>query len=257
MSDSSRVERRRQEQIAEKGKEKAKPQDKKGDFEKLLEQQKFTPKSLTSNINQENATREGAREIIKKQEHKGDESKDKEKERGKDKGGGERKADAKVAEQRVVARGSLKDGRGSGGGGQGFQGGGYGGGQRGRKGTAAELVKAGAKGLPADLKSRFIQKLKSTMGQDPAKLSQEILNQLVAYVKIGINKKGKKEIMIDLHEKIYKGLKLKVTSEKDGKVSVHLLTANSKTRSVFKREQSSIKKALEDKGIEVDDIIIS
>ncbi len=90
----------------------------------------------------------------------------------------------------------------------------------------------------------------------PKQLSQEILNQLVRYVRIGLNKEGNKEIELDLHKEVFKGLRLRLTAN-HGKVSVHFLTANSDVRELFKRETSKIEGALVARGIAVQEIKVS
>jgi hypothetical protein len=67
---------------------------------------------------------------------------------------------------------------------------------------------------------------------------------------------GDQEIQIDLHEKIFRGLKLRVTSRK-GKVDVHFLAADAKTRSIFEKNKDDIRDALEKKGILVEEILIT
>lgn len=87
----------------------------------------------------------------------------------------------------------------------------------------------------------------------PKTFSQEILNQLVRYVRIGLNKKGQKEIQIDLHQNVFKGLALRVSAD-HGKVNLHFLTADRGVQALFEREKPAIQEALRQKGIAVGEI---
>jgi uncharacterized membrane-anchored protein YjiN (DUF445 family) len=127
-----------------------------------------------------------------------------------------------------------------------------------RKGIDLKQQKLAAKLEAASLHGKFMEKLQTSLAKglrEPG-MTQAVLNQLVQYVKFGINQAGDKEIQVELHERIYKGLKLRVAS-KEGKVLVHFMAADDKTRAVFDKNRDEIKKALEKKGILVEDILIT
>jgi hypothetical protein len=166
---------------------------------------------------------------------------------------GDRKTDAKEAEQRVVAKHGLSDeGRGGGGGKRG------GGGFSRRGGTSARRAKAEAgKQAPAMLKAQFARKLASAAKQPSRMLSQKVLNQIVQFVRIAVNSDEQKEISVDLHEKIFKGLKLRVTSKGKGKVAVHFTAASDEARNLFENSRASIRGALKRRGIDVAEITVT
>ena len=201
------------------------------------------------------ATKQAAREI-EKREDRGRYQKGREKgeeKEAKKSTDGERRTDAKTAQERVVAKQSLKDdrggGRGSGGGRGGFEG------RRGSKAVHKGLQK-GMQG-PSLLKLQFAQKLAGTLkGADPA-FSQQILNQIVGKVRLLMNSDEEKEIRLELHEKFFKGLKMRVVRKGKGRVTIHLITADSQTREIFQNQQDAIKKALGRKGIEVADFSVT
>ena len=255
MADINRVDRNADERAAEQSKEQSKPKAKKSDFDKAIDRQVATQKNpIFQKAHQENVTRESYREHAREMEQRQDKKAEKKKEEKANEGDrGERKTDAKIAEQKVVGKGTYKDNQGD----RDGQSQGFGGGRRSRKGLEGKLMKAGARGLPLDLKSKFAQKLKDAFGKDTPKLSQEVINKIIQFVKVRINKEGEKEIELELSDKIFKGLKLKVATKGKGKVVVHLKTKNSKTRSIFEKEKSSIREALSKRGIQVDDIVIT
>ena len=127
-----------------------------------------------------------------------------------------------------------------------------------RRGISLALKKMGNKPGPAILGAKFNDQLRASLkaaGESP-RLTQAILNQLVTYVKLGLNRRGEKEIQIELHERIFRGLKLRVTS-RDGKVGVHFHAADAKTRRLFEESRPTLHAALSAKGILVDEIIVS
>jgi len=253
----SRAERARQDRLAEKPKETEKPKEGPSQFDRVLEESRTLQRTLPSTqTTQRFATEQATREAQRRDERSHDDGKkdDKDKDKGKDQGRGEKKSGTGDADQKVVAKGSLKDSRG-GGGGEGR--GGYSGGQ-GRRGVASTQLKTISKVITPTLHGKFAEKLQASIAKsvaDPG-LSQAIINKLVQYVRLGINRMGDKEIQIDLHEKVFRGLKLRVTSHK-GKVDVHFMTADAKTRSIFEKNTDSIRDALEKKGILVEDIRVT
>ena len=56
-----------------------------------------------------------------------------------------------------------------------------------------------------------------------------MLDQIIQVIKVGMNKDDQKEIHLDLNEKVFRGLSLKITS-KNGKVDLHWLFSNGRRR---------------------------
>ncbi|MBT3182531.1 MAG: hypothetical protein HN337_08510 [Deltaproteobacteria bacterium] len=256
-----RSERVRQDKVKERQKEAEKTKPKDSDFNEVLRKSKVPQQPMIRPQTQsKTATEYALKEAVKHQEKKGDENKKEDrddKEEGRDSRQEGKKPQGKIAQQKVIAKGKLKQGnQQSGGKGQR----GFGGGNTSRKGMAKALKKAGARSLPIDLKGKFASKLsdtlKATAGPDRAQLTQQVLNQLIQYVKVGMNRKGEKEIQIDLHEKIFKGLKLRVIS-REGKVAVTFSASDRKGREILEKNKDDISRALKDKGIEVDEIVVN
>ncbi len=257
-----RAERVRQDRVRQRQKETEKPKPRDSDFNEVLKKSKVPQQPMIRAQTQSKAATEYAiREAVKHQDKKGDENKkdDKDdKEESRDSRQEGKKPQGKIAQHKVIAKGKLKQGNQQSSGGRGQ--GGFGGRNTGRRGVSKALKKAGAKSLPIDLKGKFASKLadtmKATSGPDRAQMTQQVLNQLIQYVKIGMNRKGEKEIQIDLHEKIFKGLKLRVIS-REGKVAVMFSSSDRKGREVLEKNKDDISRALKDKGIEVDEIVVS
>lgn len=255
MGEVSRSEKARQERLAEKPKEKEQVKEKQSEFDKVLQEsrtvQKTTPTTQTPT---KASTEQAAREAHRREDRSKDEDQRDQKDKDKKGDQSEKRGDAKTADQKVIAKGPMKDG--GGGGGKGDKGG-FSFGQS-RKGVDLKQQKLAAGLDAAALHGKFAQKMQASLAKglrDPG-MTQAILNQLVQYVKVGINQEGDKEIRIELHERIFKGLKLRVLS-KEGKVLVHFMAADDKTRAVFDKNKDEIRKALEKKGILVEDILIT
>lgn len=251
-----RAERARQERLTEKPKEQERVKDKQSQFDRVLQKsrglQKSQPLTQTTKQATEHAVKEGYKREDRGRDDEKKEHKDKD-EKG-DRGSSSKRGDGKAADQKVVGKGHLKDGRG-GGGKEGRGGFSFG---QGRRGLTLKQAKVTSRMAQAAMQGKFMQKLQASMAKGvkgPA-LTQSVLNQLVQYVRVGINKEQQKEIRIDLHEKIFRGLKLKITS-RDGKVLVHFMAADHQTRSVFDKNKDDIRKALEKKGILVEDILVT
>ncbi len=247
----------RQERIRQEAQEKAKAKPKESEFDRLVKEGQASQAGQAAKVQSKPITEQAMEEAAKRQE-KEQEMRQKDKEERKEKKEtretGE-KADAKVAQHKVVGKGP----RGQGGRGGGGKGGGYQGSTT-RRGLTKQLAKAGVKTLPADLQKKFAAKMaqlaKDLDRPDGARLNQEVLNKIVQYVRIGINRKGEKEIQLDLHERIFRGLRLRVT-EKGGRVSVHFRTFDEKGRAVFERNSDAIRDALAKRGIEVEEITVA
>jgi len=201
------------------------------------------------------ATRQAAKEVEKREDRgRNQKGRDKGEEKDAKKGAeGERKTDAKTAQERVVSKQNLKDDRGGSRGGSGGRGG-----FEGRRGS--ESVRKGLqKGMqgPALLKAQFAKRLAGAMKGSEAAFSQQVLNQIVGKVRLLMNSDEEKEVRLELHEKYFKGLKMRVASKGKGRVTIHFITADSETREIFQNQQDAIKKALGRKGIEVADFSVT
>ncbi len=174
---------------------------------------------------------------------------------------------AKEAERRVVGRGSLSE-RGHGGG-EGGRGGGEGSGkqegQRGQKGFVAlpgsetgSGIKGEAKGIihgSFEMELHAAQSLAHpTPPTKPLAANKALLDQIVQYCRVVTKTDGDKEIDMQLHEVIFKGLKLRVMINKDGQVVATFVTQSKEVLDLFNAQKSELKKALAQKGIAVESI---
>ena len=249
-------------QIAEQVKEPYQPK-KEGQstFDKILESNRMmrkAPQQVQDNV-ERNKTETRVERHQDQGEKGGDSKKDeKERETMKEKAKEERKSAAEAG-KRVVGKGQKKDGSGAGTGqGKGGKGQGFGKGvfRKAKEGLKkGEFTKAGLAGLE---QSKFALKLKSEMNSVhlTREFIQKMVNQLVKIVKTGINKDGEKEIRLDLHERIFKGLRLRVAL-KDGKVSVHFKTSSGEVKELFANSSEDIQKQLEAKGISIREITVT
>lgn len=232
-------------------------------FDKVLEQNRLLQKS--SQPVQVNLIKEGSQEdrVSRRQEH-GERGKDKqqdekEKERTKQKAKEERSPEAQTG-QRVMGRGQTKGNSDKGGGKSGHQDrGGYGGGLQQRR--KIEELKKGEFAKAAQVATeatKFASQLKDQMRT--AHLSREfvqkLVNQIVSFCRAGLNKEGDKEIRLDLNERIFKGLQLRVAL-KHGKVDVQFGTSSQDVRELFTNSSKDIKKELESKGVLVGEIKVT
>ena len=254
----SRAERARQERAPERPKLQPQPKPKESDFNRALEKSRLASQLTPQTGTQSKVTTERAiRQVLKQEDRRGEDRRrdDDERDEGRDSRSKGKQSNGKVAGQKVVAKGTLKQSSSGAGGGRGSFGQALG-----RKSMARVLTKAGVKSIPIDLQTRFAarlaQAMKGATAAEQAQLSQKILNLLVQYVRVGINKKGEKEIQVDLHEQIFRGLKLRVIA-RNGKVAVHFKTSDTQGRRALEGNTSAIRDALSKKGIEVDEIVVS
>jgi hypothetical protein len=256
VDESTKVDLARQDRIRDQTAEKPKPKPQESDFGELMKKGQLSQQATAATLRNKPVTEQAIHEAAKRQEREQEGKKDDE-ERRKDKKQvkqGDERHDVRTADQKVVGKGARRQG--GGGSGEGRQGGFDGSTQR--RGITKMLQRAGAKALPADLQAKFAARLAQAQraGPSQAVLAQQVLNKIVQYVRIGINKAGEKEIQLDLHERIFRGLKLRVT-EKDGKVGVHFRTSDARGREVFEKNRDAIRDALAKKGIEVAEITIA
>lgn len=257
VDESRKVDQARDDRVRDMAKERVKPRPPaEGEFDKILERSKMAQQLGPQQGQQmktatEQAIREATRQQDRDQERRRDEG---EKKEGRDERQKGEQSDGRIADQKVVAKGRLKQDSGGGGGGhEGYSSSG------GRRELTRTLARSGVRSVPVDLQGKFAGKLAKAMQQAAAQqagLTQQVLNKIVQFVRIGINRRGEKEIRIDLSERIFRGLKLRVIA-RGGKVSVHFRTADPKGRKVFEKNADAIREALEKKGIEVDEIVVS
>lgn len=257
VEESKRAERVRDERVRDVSKEPVKHRPKDADFDKVLEKSRLAAQINPSAQSQSKLlTEEAIKEAAKREDRQGDERK-----RDDDEGKGDRdsrqkgeRTESGAANQRVVAKNRLKQGSGGGSG----QRESFGGGSE-RKNLTRVLTKTGAKSVPLDLQGKFAARLAKSIKEAGAPrelITQQVLNKIVQYVRIGINQKGEKEILLELHERIFRGMKLRVVA-RGGKVGVYFMLVDPKGREAFKKNSSAIRDALKKKGIEVDEILVS
>lgn len=248
------------ERVKDKPKDDTRARPKESDFGEVMKKNQLQPTTTyMQNVQSKFATEQAIKEAMKEEDRQGDRNKkdDKDKDENKSSNNTEDGRTQTLTDQRVFGKGSLKQNTG-GGGGQGSFSGGQGSGSE-RKNLSKLLKSADVNSIPLDLKGSFAKKLSESMKNQEAnqtQLSQQSLNKIIQSVKVGINMQGDKEIQLILSEKIFRGLKLKVTS-RDGKVSVSFKSNDAKGREILEKNKEGLKKALADKGIEVDEIEIS
>ncbi len=248
----------------------------KSSFQKVLDEtSQGTDFSTTAPESQKTGTetREAVKGVVSQQERYGKEkedfkkrSTDREKDRDSTSKSESRDSGTtrvKEADKRVIARSNISERRHHGEGG-GQQGGGKGTGQSGK---GSNLITAtGLKGIrlgPQEIvEGRFALQMQkaaaeaTAMAQKakaPQMIPKALLDQLVQYCRIITKTDGDKEIDMQLHEEIFKGLKLRVASVK-GKVEATFITHSEEVRDLFQARKGEIHKDLEEKGIEVKNI---
>lgn len=105
--------------------------------------------------------------------------------------------------------------------------------------------------IPSPFQAQQIQNVQaSTMIQNLQQLQKvppQVIDQIVQYVRVGLNKNMDKEIQIDLSDKVFKGLSLRIALH-EGKLQITFLTANADVRRLFEASKGDIGKALQAKG---------
>lgn len=171
---------------------------------------------------------------------------------------------AKEAEQRVVAR----QGQGESGS-QGQEGGQKGG----RHGTGAEQGRqqslAQQKGETKEPSGRTRQNMfnqAATAAQPTGTaatltatggargIPQHIIDQVVQAARLIQRPDGKTEMEVQLHDEIFKGLRVRVALNKEGKIQATFVTAHRDVRDRFQQERGAIRSALEEKGLELEGV---
>lgn len=257
----------------------------KSPFEKVLDQTTQRHDPFFGNLHNpqatETATREAVRAVAPQKEKPRSKEEFKKKFDEKETDQDERKSSrsrssdapqAKVAEKRVIARSAVSDQRHQGSGGdKGGSAGGKGsfgqnqqgkGDRRGDKGFVPMAPEVEAGGLRAEVnesvRSPFVleaQMARVAATSIPRPLRPELLNKalidrLVQYCRLVTKVDGDKEIDMQLHEEVFKGLRLRLALVK-GKVATTFVTRSPEVRDLFLAQKGAIQQALEEKGIEV------
>ncbi|MDO8461911.1 MAG: flagellar hook-length control protein FliK [Deltaproteobacteria bacterium] len=244
----------------------------KNPFETVLSETKSRlspdPQSPESNLEgaKRGATEQAVRETTREHEGKDQEKKFKERERQveekkSDHSGDTKGVKAKIAEKKVIARSALtgrsqKDT--TGGGRESMT-------QGDKKGKSfgevmsRSLLKKSAttKGetvaASSPFKTKMAEGLTAKAPSAATVLSKAVMDQIVQYVRIMIKPGGQKEMEVALHQKIFRGLKVRVSST-GGKVKATLVTSSSEDRKVFESNRQALHQSLAEKGIEVETI---
>lgn len=245
--------------IPEPTKEEFRPQKEgRSTFDKVLEQSRLLQQSPRQN--QPTVSKgEGHEGRVARQQEQGEkgrdrQSDDKEKERGKEKSREDRNSGTTV-DQRVGAKGQMKGSADKGGGGKG-----RGFGQSSQKKVDTMLRKGAlSKGAEAALEgSQFASRLKAHMkaSQLSKEFIERLVGQIVKFAKLGKNRQGEEEIHIDLRERIFRGLQLRIAM-KHGRVDIQFNTSNAEVRELFTNSSDAIKKELKAKGVSVGNIKVT
>ena len=169
---------------------------------------------------------------------------------------------AKEAEQRVVAkqgRGDSSGGKEQGTGKEGRQGAGQQPGGRGDAGTAkAAKGRARPEAKPAWAQGAMAAGLggakpSAQAAKAPRTIPQRVVDQIVQYARLTTKKDGEHEMELALHEEIFKGLRLRITTKK-GKIKATFVTSSRDVRDLFLSEKRRLHHELTENGLEVEGI---
>ncbi len=89
----------------------------------------------------------------------------------------------------------------------------------------------------------------------PKGLSKQAMDQIVQYVRLMTRVDGQKEMEISLHEKVFQGLKLRVTLIQ-GKIEATFLTQSVDVQKFFQSQTGEIREALSKKGIAINGLSV-
>ena len=250
----------RKDQLRETDKPKPPRKEGKSPFDELLEQSRQMQQGSVDTKLQANktVTQQAVQEIEKHQEKTKDQSRDRDKkeEEHQQSTKGERTETGFVG-RKIVGKTGLRQQQGESGG-KGSEGGPDS--KRGEKALLKTKKWSATDTRVQDGIKQFGKQLQAAMSKAgnavPKTISQEVLNQLVQYVRLGLSREGGKEIELQLHEKVFKGLRLRLSSN-HGKVEVHFMAATAEVRELFTREASRIKGELIAKGVAVETIQVS
>lgn len=249
----------RAELLKEADRPRAKPKEGKSPFDELLDESRRLGQNLNDTKGQtKSATQETLPDCEKFKERGRDRSKDHEKEEeGKKDSKGERKESGE-GHKKVVGKANLKQQQGnSQGSSSGESRSGY------KKGLRSQVtlknslldkgsIVAGSHSFAKEFQARLAQTSPHLLKTIP----QEILNQIVRTVRVGMKQDGTRLVEIECPEEVFKGLTLRFKA-RNGKVSLEFLTANQETRELFEKEAASLREGLQLKGITVEDLKVS
>ncbi len=254
----------------------------KSDFQKILESsdQKGSSPSDSGqpgqpqNTETKEAIRQGASQEERGQEKDDDKKRNSDRERDRDDSAkpGESKSTAtpraKEAEKRVIGRNATSE-RGHEGDSGGFGSGAGSGRGRGGSGTAVPLAMQGTAGAAGGKVTRGKFEIELHAAQSVAQsglatppkptqkppnvLTKAVLDQIVQYCRIVTKTDGDKELDMQLHEQVFKGLKLRVSVVK-GKVDATFVTESEEVLNLFNAQKSVLTQALQEKGIAVNSV---
>lgn len=224
-------------------------------FDKVLERNRLLQDSprQTPAAAQKESQEEGR---VMRREEQGERGRDrdsdeKERDRGKERTR-EKRETSTAAGEKIIGKGQKKGSSGGEGGGAGRD---RGFGRPFEKRSVAEMKKGAFARAGEAAGAKFAAQLKLQIGtaHTSREFVQQIAGQIVKFVRAGINKDGSYELRLDLHEKIFRGLKLRL-SLKDGKVSVYFDASNRDVKALFEGNSEAIQKELEAKGISIEEI---
>ncbi len=84
----------------------------------------------------------------------------------------------------------------------------------------------------------------------PPIFNKALLDQIVRYCRVVTKTDGEKEIELELNEKIFQGLRLRVSS-KDGEMLATFETRSPEAHALFQAHKNDLKQVLQEKGIAV------
>jgi len=106
---------------------------------------------------------------------------------------------------------------------------------------------------PRTMGVQGFEALQQASHQSPSQIPRQLLDQMIQLIRVGLQKQDQKEILIDLSQKVFRGLSLKVKSQ-NGKVEVSFLTGDPRIRNLFEGEKNNIAQALQEKGVQVSQV---
>jgi len=80
-------------------------------------------------------------------------------------------------------------------------------------------------------------------------LSPQIIDKIVQQVRVGVNEVGNTEFQFDLKSDILGGLKLKVNSSQEGKISISFTTESIEAKNIIEANISNLEKSLQERGL--------
>ncbi len=173
---------------------------------------------------------------------------------------------AKQAEKRVIARSGVSEHHSQGEGHSEGGGGGFSGrGRRGKEGGLFTQTQGPRRAAStATTRSRFSTEAPpaapmTTKGAEVLQkiiskaLPKAVMDQILQYCRVMTKTDGDKEVDMQLHEEIFKGLRIRVSGLK-GKVEATFLTPSREVLTYFQAQKGEIRRLLTEKGIDVGNI---